>query len=100
LTGRPVSAAILNEERAPGIHPVYASLDHPLSSPAAERGLSLPVYFPPMCGGPVSRPLRAKAGKTMPDGAVAGVFGMLPEAADCAQMRLQASSPGFTCFAG
>jgi len=24
--------------------------------------------------------LRAKAGKTMPDGAAAGVFGMLPEA--------------------
>jgi len=45
----------LNGERAPGTHPVYASLDHPLSSPAAERGLSLPVYFPPMCGGPVSR---------------------------------------------
>jgi len=42
-------------------------------------------------------PLRAKAGKTMPDSAAAGVFGMLPEATDCAQMRQQALSPGFTC---
>jgi len=44
-------------------------------------------------------PLRAKASKTMPGCAAAGVFGMLPEAWDYAQRRQQASSPGFTCFA-
>ncbi len=36
LGAGPVSAAIPNA----GTHPVFASLDHPLSSPAAERGLN------------------------------------------------------------
>jgi len=45
-------------------------------------------------------PLRAKAGKTMPGCAAAGVFGMLPEALALCAMAATGPSPGFTCFAG